>query len=213
MRALMVAAAVVVAVASAGCSAEEPDTEPAAPADPFTPVDAQVQVRMLYTGVPGVSRRPSAASYDAAVELGAPVPDGVGCGLAAPAGTVTVPLTLTLVHTADPDRPVQAAAPSSGTDGSAEVAQEPLSADPVVAVEVVGGAGPLRWEAPRGGDCTDEPDLSATNTWEYREQVQVRGYLTGVPAEDPAGAGVRVEFTKDIWEIHAGAPEPLTVTY
>ncbi|MFY7069055.1 hypothetical protein ACOQFV_24625 [Nocardiopsis changdeensis] len=223
MRALTVAAAVVVVVAAAGCSADEPGPGAAAEptgspsADPFAPVSGQAQIRMLYTGVPGTSRHPSAAAYDAAVELGAPVGDGAGCGLSAPAGTVTVPLTLTLTHTADPDRPVQAAGPSPSPSASisdgAGVSSDPLPAEPVVSVEAVGGAGPLRWQDPRGGDCTDEPDLSATGSWEFRQQVQVSGFLTGVPAADPAGAGVRVGFVRELWEIHEGTPEPLTVTY
>lgn len=222
MRALTVAAAAAVVVAAAGCSADEPGpgatAEPTAPspsADPFAPVSGQAQIRMLYTGVPGTSRHPSTAAYDAAVELGGPVGDGAGCGLAAPAGAVTVPVTLTLTHTADPDRPVQAAGPSPSAtdDGGSGVSADPLPADPVVSVEAVGGAGPLRWQDPRGGDCTDEPDLSATGSWEFREQVQVRGFLTGVPADDPAGTGVRATFVRELWEIHEGAPEPLKVTY
>lgn len=206
-RVLTVAAAVVVVAAAAGCADQAPGEAGAAQPSPSVgPVSGQAQVAVFYTGVPGVSRHPSAAVYEATVELGAVVAGGAGCSLAAPEGTVTVPVTLTLVNTDDPDAPAPAV-PSPGSEA------EPLRAAPFVSVETVGEVGPLRWEDPRGADCTDQPELRDTDAWQYREQVQVHGHLTGVPADDPQGVGVRASFTRQPWQIHEGEPEPLTVTY
>ncbi|WP_150255306.1 hypothetical protein [Nocardiopsis deserti] len=187
----------------AGCGAESDAPPPAAEQTaPPTPT-ATAQVRMVYTGV--TDGRLLGLDYEVTAELGEPI-SGAGCELAAPAGTVTVPVTVRLVNTHDPD----AAAAADGGEPVRWSTPRYLTAEPV------GADGPLRWAPERAGHpCTDQPDLASFVSlgWEHREQATFTGYLTGVPESDRDGVGVRLEFVRELWEVHQGEPEPLTVTY
>lgn len=192
-----------------GCAAESGPPPPPLAAEEAALPSATTQIHMVYTGV---SERADllGLDYEVTVELGAPVSGGA-CELAAPAGTVTVPVTVRLVNTHDPDSvdTVEAAADADG---------EPVRwfTPRHLVAEPVGTDGPLRWAPQRAGHpCTDQPDLKSfvSLNWAYREQATLTGYLTGVPESDRDGVGVRLEFVRELWDVHQGEPEPLTVTY
>ncbi|WP_344012467.1 hypothetical protein [Nocardiopsis exhalans] len=143
--------------------------------------------------------------YEVTVEFGSSISDGGECDLASPENTVTVPLTLTLVNTLDPE-----------DQGESKGESVSWSAPRTLAVEPVGAAGPLRWAPHRPGHpCTDQPDVESavSAAWQYREQAVMTGYLTGVPEQDPTGTGVQLEFTRELWQIQDEEPTPLTVVY
>lgn len=199
-----------VLLGAAGCAAESDAPPPAA--EETAPPSATAQVHMVYTGV--TAGRLYGLDYEVTAELGEPLSGGAGCELAAPAGTVTVPVTVRLVNTHDPDD----AETVEGLDAAAAAAAEPVlwSTPRYLVAEPVGSGGPLRWAPERAGyPCTDQPDLESfvSLDWEHREQATLTGYLTGVPESDRDGVGVRLEFVRELWEVHQGDPEPLTVTY
>src|SRR5690606_34954953 len=192
-----------VLLSAVGCSVDAAPP-PRPPATPSPPPAAERQVTIVYTGVS--DERLRGLDYALRAVLGEPV--DAGCDLAAPAGTVTVPVQLTLVNTHEPDdRPDHESGDS-----------EPVlwSAPRYLEAEPVGGTGPLRWEPERPGHpCTDQPDLKSHVSlgWENRDQAVLTGYLTGVPESDRAGAGIRLEVARGEWDVHEGDPEPLAVTY
>lgn len=192
-----------------GCAAESGPPPPPLAAEEAALPSATTQIHMLYTGA---SERADllGLDYEVTTELGEPV-NGGACELAAPAGTVTVPVTVRLVNTHDPNT-------SDAVDAAADAGGEPVRwfTPRYLVAEPVGTDGPLRWAPKRAGHpCTDQPDLESFISlgWEYREQATLTGYLTGVPESDRDGIGVRLEFVRELWDIHQGEPEPLTVTY
>src|SRR5699024_415735 len=194
-----------VLVGAAGCSTDSDVPPPVA--EEVAPPSATAQVHMVYTGV---SEREDlrGLDYEVTAELGEPVNGDVACDLAAPEGTVTVPVTVRLVNTHDPD--------DADTVDVADGEPVRWSTPRYLVAEPVGVDGPLRWAAERDGHpCTDQPDLESfiSVRWEHREQATLTGYLTGVPDGDRDGVGVRLEFVRELWEVHQGEPEPLTVTY
>lgn len=207
LRWLMPPLAVVLMVT--GCASPSTESSPVQDQDPApTPPSASTQIHVLFTGVSTDNLR--GLDYEALVEFGDPIAEGGECDLAAPQDTATVPVTLTLVNTLDPEAVDQATADDHDNESVSWSVPRKLTAEPV------GGAGPLRWAPKRPGyPCTDQPDVESmvSLAWEYREQAVMTGYLTGVPEQDPTGAGVRLEFTRELWDVQEGEPEPLTVVY
>lgn len=201
----------VMVVGVAGCASSGSDGESApegpGPDEELVPAAVTQQVGVVFSVPPDPDLR--GLDYEVTVEVGQALPVGaVGCDLATVAGTSTVPVTLTLVHTHE--------TAAAALTGEVEGGPMRMSRPRTMAAEPVGGAGPLRWEPKRPGQrCTDQPDLAAfvPSSWSPGDQAVLTGYLAGVPETDPAGVGLVVDLVRDSWEIRQGEPEPLTVTY
>ncbi|GAA3763392.1 hypothetical protein HDA32_004640 [Spinactinospora alkalitolerans] len=65
------------------------------------------------------------------------------------------------------------------------------------------------------GRSVDDIDLGQafSSGWEYRETIEIRGYLTGVPLDDPSGHGVEIAFAAPDWDIVDGHAESLPVRF
>ncbi|MFE1395146.1 hypothetical protein ACFW3Z_19930 [Nocardiopsis alba] len=192
-----------VTIMAAGCSSTLPPAADPVEEESATTITESTPVRMLFT-YDANSMELYGLDYEITVTLGEAMA-GAPCDLRPPEGTVTVPVTLTLVNTHDPDT-VEAGA----EEPERWVAPRYLAAEPVNAPESI-----LRWEPPRSGyRCTESPDLESfvSRRWEPREQATLTGYLIGAP-QDHTGSGIQLEFARDLWEIQGPEPEPFVVTY
>lgn len=214
--------AVVLAVA-AGCSSGPESASPGELEPSPAPPEITEQIQVIFdSSGSGTNNQLQGLDYEVTVSLGDPLDSSAAaCDLAPAEGTVVVPVTLRLVNTHDPDDPPEV------SEQVRELAPDPQ--DPVswrtpgpMSTEAVGAEGPLAWEPRReGASCTDEPDLEdhipshIASQWQYREQVEITGYLTGVPEQqaDREGVGLRVDPSRDLWTVRQGQAEAFTVTF
>src|SRR5699024_5562204 len=87
-----------------------------------------------------------------------------------------------------------------------------------IKVDPLDTQGPLVWEPHReGSSCTEEPDLEShvSSQWGYREQVEITGYLAGVPEDegDREDVGLQIDPTRGTWTNPVGQAEAFTVTF
>lgn len=218
MCAVRVGSVAVVLALGSGCTSDPDPAAPEAEPSPALP-QATEQVQVAYDNPGNFAEGYHGLTYEVTVNLGAPVGEGGACDLAATEGTVMVPVTLQLINILDEDNPPERTDPELQEELDLDEDETVHWTTPrSIAIEPVNAQGPLVWEPDReGGPCTDDLDLEnhVPSQWVHREQVEITGYLAGVPEQeaDRDGTGLRLDPTRGTWTDPVGQAEAFTVTF
>lgn len=208
----------VLAAIAAGCTSNPEPADPEAEPSPALPETTE-HIQVAYDNPGNFADGYHGLAYEITAGLGEPLEAAGPCDVAPTEGTVVVPVNLRLVNILDRDNPPER------TDTELQESLD-LDEDEAVSwvtprsieVEPVDVQGPLVWEPDRAGEaCTDELDLAShvSSQWGYREQVEITGYLAGVPEQeaDRGGAGLRFDPTRSNWDNPVGHAEEFSVTF
>lgn len=195
-------AVVVLSVLAVGCSsAPEAENGQARTSSESAPPSAEDQVETVlnrsYTG-PAEDTPWWTAVYEVTAELGAVAESAPECDVAASDGGAAE--LRVQIHNLN--------------EAGRERNERPIPA-PEMESELVGQAERLVWVDPEGG-CDEQISADLINSrdpWSYLDVVTLEGYVLGVPVDDPAGSGVRLNFEERALEYRQGGPVTLTLTY